>query len=178
MQEYGGAGLQMLGLRMFAHIMAQPADARYEDHAGRAKPRHHLRIVAGAGRKPATGETELPRRGFDQRHHLDGKRDWLEPCETACRDCDLLLRGQAIDKVGKSLLGLLQPCFIGVAQVDGEDRPLRDHVHEIGVNLDAPDRATLMAAHVLREPAREQCDLAGGVGGVPPHVHRRRAGMR
>jgi hypothetical protein len=36
MQQYGGAGSQMLGLGMFAHIVAQPADARYEDHAGRA----------------------------------------------------------------------------------------------------------------------------------------------
>ena len=64
--------------------------------------------MAGAGREPAAGETELRCRGFDQRHHLDWKRDWLEPCETACRDCDLLLCGQAIDKIGKSLLGLLQ----------------------------------------------------------------------
>jgi len=33
----------------------------------RAEPRHHLRIVAGAGREPAAGKAEFARRGFDQR---------------------------------------------------------------------------------------------------------------
>src|SRR4051812_12604130 len=123
----------MLRLSILAHIMAQAADARHEDHAGRAKPRHHLRIVAGAGWKPAAGKAEVARRGFDQRNHLARKRDRLEPGEAARRDGDLLLHGEAIEKVGKLLLRLTQPGFVGVAQVDGENSPFLDDVHEVWV---------------------------------------------
>jgi hypothetical protein len=140
---------------MFAHVVAQPAHARYEDHAGRAKSRHHLRIVTGAGRKPAAGQAELARRGFDQRHHLAWKRDRLEPGEAARRDGDLLLQREAIEKVGKLLLRLLQPGFVGVAQIDRENSPFRDDVHQVRVKLDPADGGALMAAHALREPAHE-----------------------
>ena len=47
-EQHLGAGVQVLRLGFLAHVVAEPADARHEDHAGGAQPRHHLRIVARA----------------------------------------------------------------------------------------------------------------------------------
>ena len=68
----------MLGRGVFADIMAQSAGARHEDHARRAEPRHHLRVVAGAGGKPPARKAEPLRRRLDERHHLGWKSDRVE----------------------------------------------------------------------------------------------------
>src|SRR5262249_59598929 len=72
-EQHRGASLEVLGRGIFLHIVAQSADARHEDHARRAEPCHHLRVVAGAGEKPAAGKGELSRRRFDEGYHLARK---------------------------------------------------------------------------------------------------------
>ena len=89
----------------------------------------------------------------------------------------MLLLNQALEEVSELLIGLLQQAGIGIAQIDRQDRPFRDHVHEIGVKLDAADRPLLLAAHALRETAHEHRDLAGGAGCIAPQIHWRGAGV-
>jgi hypothetical protein len=136
-----------------------------------------LRIVAGAGEKPAAGKGELARRRFDEGYHLARKGNRLEAREATRFDCDVLPLSQALEEVSEVLGGLLQQARIGIAQIDRQDRPFRDHVHEIGVKLDATDRSLLLAAHLLRETAHEHRNLARGVGCIAPQIHWRGAGV-
>ena len=50
----------------FARRVADAADARDEDHAHRAKPRHHLRVVAGAGGQAHRFQSERGSRFLDR----------------------------------------------------------------------------------------------------------------
>src|SRR5262249_30427878 len=92
---------------------------------------------AGPARNPPAGESKLARRRLDERHHLGRKGDRRETREAARRDCDLLLCGETVEKAGELALGVLQQGVVGIAQVDRQHRPLRDHIDEIGVKLDA-----------------------------------------
>ena len=99
--EHGGAGLEMLGPGLLAHVVAQATDTRYKYHPGRADTGHHLRVVAGAGRQAARGQGEVTRSRLHQRDDLGRKCDRLEACEAAGRDRYAPIAGEPSQRAGK-----------------------------------------------------------------------------
>src|SRR5215475_1761063 len=167
----------MLGPGLFAHVVAQAADTWYKYHPGRANTGHHLSVVPSTGRQPAREQRKVTRDRLHQRDDLGGKRDRLEACEVAGRDQYVPMTGELSKRVGKLPLGGLELRLIGVAQVDGQHRTFRDHIHEIRIELDAADRALLIAADLLCQAMHQRDDLARDQRRIVPQMHRRRAGM-
>src|SRR5262245_1935642 len=167
----------MLGPSLFAHVVAQAADTRYKYHPGRADTGHHLSGVASTGRQPARGQRKVACGRLHQRYDLGRKHDRLEACEVAGRDQYAPITGKPSKRVGKLLLRGLELRLIGVAQVDGQHRTFRDHINEIRVELDAADRALLMAADLSCQALHQRDDLARDQRRIVPQMHRRRAGM-
>src|SRR5262245_29876440 len=167
----------MLGPGLLAHVVAQAADTRYKYHPGWADTSHHLRVVAGARRQPARGQRKVTCGRLHQRDDIGRKRDRLEACEIADRDRYAPITGEPSKRVGKLPLRGLELRLIGVAQVDGEHRTFRDHIHEIRIELDAADRALLIAANLLCQAMHQRDDLARNQRRIVPQMHRRRAGM-
>src|SRR5262249_12801567 len=56
--------------RQLVGRVADPADARHEDHAHRPDERHVLRVVTGAARQPRRAEREALRRTFNRALHV------------------------------------------------------------------------------------------------------------
>src|SRR5262245_18672188 len=167
----------MHGPGLLAYVVAQAADTRYKYHPGRADTGHHLRVVAGAGRQPARGQVEVVRGRLHQRDDLDRKRNRLEACEAAGRDRYARFAGEPSKRAGKLPLRGLELVLIGVALVEGQHRAFRDHIHEIRIELDAADRALLMAADLLCQAMHQRDDLARDQRRIVPQMHWRRAGM-
>ena len=75
-----GAGDEIGIVGVFARTVADPADARHEDHRRRRNPGDHLGVVAGARGHPPRAEAALPRGLLHQR---DDPLDRRSPARTA-----------------------------------------------------------------------------------------------
>src|SRR6185369_12501979 len=117
-QQHVGAGLEIRQRGEFLDVVADAADARNEDHPGRTNAGQHLRVVPGAAGQAAHRMAEAASGRFDEID--DGRIEChrLEACQRpvsqrhafGCRD----LAGEFV----QALFRLLQPRFVGIAQID------------------------------------------------------------
>jgi hypothetical protein len=78
-QEHVDACPEVLGVGVLGRVVADALFAGHEDHAGRAHPGQHLRVVAGARGKAAHGVAQPDRCRFDQVDHPGVELHGLEP---------------------------------------------------------------------------------------------------
>ena len=119
-EQYVGAGLEVGRFGVLGDVVAQPSDARREDHRGRTEPGQHLGVVAGAARHPARGVAESPGRRLDEVDHVGIEVDRLEAGQRARSTVTPSLGGDPLDELVQPPFRLGQRRLVGVAQVDGD----------------------------------------------------------
>src|SRR5262249_26305166 len=139
-QEHARAGDQIDVRGVLTRAVADAAITRYEDHRGRTDARHHLRVVAGAGRHAADAQTELTRRLFDEPDHVRVERDRIEAHEALCRDAQAGLGGERREEVGQRGLGGEQAGVVAIAEVRGQDRAGGNDIDRVRLKAQLADR--------------------------------------
>ena len=134
--------------------------------------------MAGAAHDVAVRIAEALGGAADRRHAVFVEGDGVEMTNRLDLDPEAQRLGD-LRRLGLDFFP--HPVELGLirrADVDGEDRPARDHVTRVRVDIGLADGAHGIRLVLHRHPVHELDDPRHAEPGIHPHLHRRRAGMR
>jgi len=149
-----------------------PSFAGNEDHRAGTNAGKHLRVVACARRHAPHSGINLLRTALDQCDHTLVERDGFESRQLALRDGHTFVLFDLETKCVDQLLGVTQCVLVGVAYVQGDRRPGRNHVDEVGVQVDLADGADLVATETFCNLAQINGHHRRDVRRVAAEMHR------